>query len=363
MFKQLTEDTEFFSTMLGVAGVLLGLAFSALLFILAGGFKEFPFSRRMFLKFYAILGANLLASLAWIVLACFGALFLNTSSGWFQIAALGVNAFWLKTLLDYKSHRGYIQTLNSKKFCPSGYGNFRRYFRYIRNLGKTQFVVLGVELWVLLILPIVESWDAHAGEKFVHWLYVSAAVHFFYSLARIAAFIPQFFHITQTEYENADPLAATAGEEKSKSGIDYPKEHERFLTHLRNHGFAEVDPSASREFLDGSISINYLGGEKREAWLNIWIDCSLLGMQEILSESLVYGRSLLDAFCNCGCDLQEIVISYHFNTEGLPPNDTLFFRTDRGELEADRFRHGGYRALFGLKNKVVDPIWKGHLEE
>lgn len=362
MFQELTDYPDFFSTMLNVAGVLLGLAFSSLLFILSGGFKEFPSSRRMFLKLYVKLGTNLLTSLTLIVVLCFGGMFLNISSGSFGFVVLALTAFWLKSLLDYKSQRGYIQTLDSNKFCPSSYGGFRRYFRYIRNLGIINLVILVVECWILLIYPLTAANDVSEGLRYSHWIFVMASVHFVYSLARIIIFIPQFFYITKTEYENVDYVSDVNGTGKQQSDIDYTKEHELFRKHLLDHGFEEIEAKNAKGFKDGEIFVNYLSADKKEAWMNVHISCSLTSLPELLKESLGYGRDLLIAFKNCGCDLNEIVLSYHFSVDGLPSNDCLFFRVSRSECEELNLTNNTSEVMLNIKNSVIDPIWRGQLQ-
>ena len=62
----LTEPqyVEFYKTLLSVSGVLFGLAFGGMLFILQSGFTTFTFSRKMFLKVYLHFGRQILFALA-----------------------------------------------------------------------------------------------------------------------------------------------------------------------------------------------------------------------------------------------------------------------------------------------------------
>jgi len=69
MFKNLlnppsiVDYSDYFKTLLTLSGVLLGLAFTALIFVIQSGFASFKFSRRMFLEQYVVFGRNLLSTL------------------------------------------------------------------------------------------------------------------------------------------------------------------------------------------------------------------------------------------------------------------------------------------------------------
>ena len=65
------ELDEFYKTLLSVSGVMFGIAFAAMLFVLQSGFTTFKFSRRMFLELYLHFGRQLLYSLAYLTAAPF----------------------------------------------------------------------------------------------------------------------------------------------------------------------------------------------------------------------------------------------------------------------------------------------------
>ncbi len=133
---------EFYKTLLSVSGVLFGIAFAAMLFVLQSGFSSFKFSRRMFLELYLHFGRQLLYSLAYITASPFLVLFFPNSAvavSWLYGLYF---IFFLNATLDYAKEEGYIITIHSKKYVPSHYGRRRAYFRYIANRGvlKKHFV-------------------------------------------------------------------------------------------------------------------------------------------------------------------------------------------------------------------------------
>ena len=81
MFKNLlnppsvTDYSDYFKTLLTLSGVLLGLAFTALIFVIQNGFASFKFSRRMFLEQYVVFGRNLLSTLSYLTLIPLGELY------------------------------------------------------------------------------------------------------------------------------------------------------------------------------------------------------------------------------------------------------------------------------------------------
>jgi len=52
---EIQNYAEYFQTLLSITGVLFGLAFTALIFIIQNGFTSFKLSRRMFLEVYVFL--------------------------------------------------------------------------------------------------------------------------------------------------------------------------------------------------------------------------------------------------------------------------------------------------------------------
>ena len=361
LLPSLSDYKEFHETMLNVAGVMLGLAFSALLFILSGGFKDFPTMRRTFLRLYASLGGNLLASLGMITAVAFAALYFPQTPVLQTLAVYSGLLIWSKTLLDYNRQLGYIRTLFSTKFVPRRYGPFQAYFRYIRNLGIFRNSILLVQLGIFAVYPLAAN-RIETGSYGVtsQCVYLLVGLHFGYALLRIIGFVPQFFMLTETEHLQADGIDDLNGDKPgSKSGTDYRKECELLRKHLLDHGFSELGHQGA-EFLEGIIRLNLLpGDDRKDAWFNVHLDIPHQRPQIIRDACLSYAQRLFVEFCRSGCDVEEVVASFHFEIDGESQRDAIFLRTNRTELEKLLPPYEtDPGALLRVKSKLVQGIYK-----
>ena len=169
----LSNYDEYFKVLLSISGVLFGLAFTAILFVIQSGFSSFKYSRRMYLELYVHFGSGLLASLAYLTLMPVFVLFFREDWLIVNIAYTWFSYTYVRKTLDLQSHTGYIHTLNSTKYVPKHYGKIRAYFRYISNLGFIQtFFVFGLLIFVLgypLIISYVELGEISLSEKGVFY--------------------------------------------------------------------------------------------------------------------------------------------------------------------------------------------------
>lgn len=148
---------EFYKTLLSVSGVLFGIAFAAMLFVLQSGFSSFKFSRRMFLELYLHFGRQLLYSLAYLTAAPFLALFFSDSLAVISWLYALYFVYFLNATLDYAKEEGYILTIHSTKYVPRHYGRIRTYFRYIANRGALRNISFLLPVILFLVYPYAIS--------------------------------------------------------------------------------------------------------------------------------------------------------------------------------------------------------------
>ncbi|HGF7496847.1 TPA: hypothetical protein AB5A57_003477 [Vibrio cholerae] len=67
---------SFYETLISVAGVLLGIGFAAILFILQSGFSSFKYTRVMLIELYLYYGKQILLILIYLTLIPLMALYL-----------------------------------------------------------------------------------------------------------------------------------------------------------------------------------------------------------------------------------------------------------------------------------------------
>ena len=333
---------EFYKTLLTVSGVLFGLAFGGMLFILQSGFTTFTFSRKMFLKVYLHFGRQILFALAFLTTLPFFILYFP-SAGKTQVVSVIYFIFlslFLNATLDYAKEQGYIKTLFSQKFVPNSYGRIRTYFRYIKNRGFLVNLVFLYPVIFVLIYPYIISYTE--TESF--WLtkksmFYSCMLILGYCLLKITKFIPEFF----SEDEKAKNL----------------KEKQHLKLFLLDRGIQELDPIKEIEFLDGNLSANFLEfKDDSEAWFNISIEVNNETPDTIRKETYQYACRFLSLINESLIDINSFVLSFHIRiAKGNSRN--IFIRTSRNELKTI-FAPGinCIDQIPKLKNILVDELFR-----
>lgn len=354
----LNDYPDYFKTLLSISGVLLGLSFTALLFVIQSGFSSFKFSRRMFLEQYVAFGNNLLTTLSYLTLMPLGELYLGSKriflSGIYYAFAL----VFVKTFLDIYKQRGYIRTLFSTASVPAHYGKLRSYFRYIRNLGLYYAFIIVLWLAVLWIYPIAISYHERGTPVLTSkGLFYSTLILLTYAVLQIVFFIPQFFKLSNLELEHKVPLTNDPSEGEN-SNIDYVKEKAALRAYLLDHGIKELDNEVS--FLDGEIFLNFLGDNNtHEAWFNVNIEVNNNSVFEVRNEVLDYSYKLFKLLNNTLIDINSFVLSYHIRMGGERDTRNIFFRVTRPELkEIVAMTKNPRSAVLSTKNKLFDELFR-----
>ena len=192
---------------ISVAGILFGLTFAALTYVLQNGFKSFKFSRIMFLKLYLLFSRIILVSLSYLIIAPFYNLYYSELIDLNIIIYIVFSGLFIKTVLDYHAYRGYIETLFSHKLVPQHYGRGRAYFRKISNLGFFSIIILILQIFILVFYPVINSYINNKNALVNESTFViSTGFLLVYSIISIAFFIPGFFKLTIVEYESKNNI-------------------------------------------------------------------------------------------------------------------------------------------------------------
>lgn len=348
---------EFYKTLLSVSGVLFGIAFAAMLFVLQSGFSSFKFSRRMFLELYLHFGRQVLYSLAYITAAPFLVLFFPNSSvavSWLYGLYF---VFFLNATLDYAKEEGYILTIHSKKYVPRHYGRRRKYFRYIANRGILKNTLFLLPVIFLIMYPYVVSL-INTGVLYLTKaaVFYSCLLPLLYTLYKITKFIPEFFIYTGMEMSarSRDPSEKCSEEEKQQNLV----EKRALMKHLINHGLSELNPITPRKFIDGEISVFFLDQKDNdEAWFNINVEISNVTPNQVKSNVLSYAHALARKLHESRVSINTFVLSFHIKIRKQPPRN-MFFRMSRSELE-EVFLPGRDQPedMAGLKNVLFNELF------
>lgn len=354
----IADYSDYFKLLLSISGVLLGLAFTALIFVIQSGFASFKFSRRMFLEQYVVFGRNLLSTLSYLTLIPLGELYLGSYrrflSGIYYIFCL----IFIKTFLDIYKQRGYMHTLFSTSFVPSHYGKLRSYFRYIRNLGVLHVIFLLLYLLIFLAYPVgISFFENRSMILTTKGFFYSTLILLTFSIIQIANFIPQFFNLSNMEMESRIQSEDNAVSEQ-ESEVDYVKEKAALRTYLLDHGLVELDNDV--DFLDGTISVNFLDhSTNHEAWFNININVHNSNVFEVRNAVLNYAYRMFRLLRDSLVDINSFVLSFHISLGGERSTRNIFFRSTRLELnEILSNARNPHLAVMRVKNKLFDEMFR-----
>lgn len=352
------ELTDFFRTLLSVSGVLFGIAFAAMLFVLQSGFSTFKFSRRMFLELYLHFGRQLLYSLAYLTAAPFFVLYYSHNS--FAVTSLYVVylVIFCKATLDYAKEEGNILTLFSSKVVPRKFGKVRSYFRYIRNRGFHRNIIHFVPIVLLYGYPFWVSYLSNGDFLLTEiGVFYSCLIPLLYSLFKITRFIPQFFHYTGMELKSSASKSNgdLTEEEKNQNII----EKQSLYEHLISHGISELDPLSAKSFLDGDLSVQFLKHqESGTAFFNVQVQIHNATPDVIRNSVIVYAHDLAKQLYSTKNAINSFVLSFHIRIASQSSRN-MFFRFNRRELD-DLFAPGrdSPEDMEGLKNVVFDELFR-----
>lgn len=351
------DYNSFFAAVLSVSGVLFGLSFTALLFVIQTGFSSFQYSRRMFLELYVHFGSGLLVGLAYLTLISLLSQYAWDYRWLVNLTYLSMMWLYVRSMFKHQSHIGYIHTINSTKFIPRSYGKLRSFFRYITNLGIIPTSILLLVSAFIAGYPLLASYcDASGLFLTKSGLYFSALLVLAHSLLKVTRFIPEFFSISNQELDFNRPA-----NKEEESNIDYVAEKEAYKRYLEGHQYKEIGVLNKRPFLDGTVWIEVLSTEKPEIWTNIHIKVNDVTPDSVVNSVCDYAYELLTRFVQSRVDVNSIALSFHVSIEGDSKNSrNLFFRSNRSEFSSVMEDIDGKSEFPAkIKNCLFDELFRG----
>lgn len=344
--------------LVSVAGVLLGIAFAAMLFILQSGFSSFKYSRRMFVLLYLYFGKQILFSLAYLTAMPFLIIYLPESIKIISLFQLLFCYVFIRATLDYAKEEGYITTLHSNKFVPASYGKFRSYFRYIKNRGAIRNIITLTPPFFVVMYPYFLSFDngfslnLHETSMFYSCLLVLV-----YTLFRLTMFIPDFFSFTDVELKSANRLNAER-EPSEDEKLKNEKEIEHLSTYLINRGIYELNHFQSRTFMDGELSAALIPSNNGIAHFNFFIKVNNTTPDELKEKIAHYGYKFADLLVSSKCDITQFVMSFHVTIFGDKQRN-LFFRFDHNEFGSLKLKYNSDpMCIYHLQNICLNELFR-----
>lgn len=347
----LSNYSSYYKTLLSISGVLLGLTFAGLIYVIQDGFSSFKFSRSMFIEFYVKFGQNLLVSLGYLTIIPISALYLSAYpfllTGLFYLFVF----LFIQTLFGYYKQLGYIHTIFSEKYVPEKFGEIRSYFRYITNLGFFKNIFLISTIIIFVVYPIAISFHSTNSLQITSKsLFYSTILILFYSIYRIINFLPNLFKYTQIEIES--------GTKQPEEPENLLKEKKALKKFLESHELKELEPTETKDFLDGELRLQFLTENKNEeAWFNVYVSVNNSDVFKIHDSVCKYAFQLFTLLNKSQIDINTFVLSFHINID--KETHSMFFRTNRTEFTEIKTKNmNPIDSVLEIESRLFDDLFK-----
>ncbi len=345
-FKQLNDYDKYFESQLALSGTILGLIVATSTFILQSGFTSFQYSRSMFVKYYVHQSKFIFLSLTYNILFSIIILYLNVTPKLLFFIHIFFSLVFSKYFLDFYSHKGYIITLHSEKFNPHKEG-LLRYFRYIRNLGILQNIIIYGTIYIVFFYPL------HFNEPYNfnnHQVYMTTISCLVFSVLVIIKIIPQFFEFSEQEYKSK-----TKNELIDNIDVDISKENIILKELLIKNGRKELkEHLKTNQFEDIFVS---MPENNKEAFFVINIELTGKNIYEIISSIEKYSYDFFIELSNTHVDVNNFVLSYFIKIDGEQKSRNYFIRANRNEI--DKLKSFTEKEFINkINNKVIDELFR-----
>ena len=350
LFKENIDFGSYFLNQLTLSSTLLGLLIATGTFILQSGFASFKYSRSMFLKYYVRQSKILFLLLTYNILTCLVFLYFRTPEIVSFYLHIIFSLVFLRYVLDFYSHKGYIFTINSTKFNPRK-NRLRKYLRYIFNLGFFQVIFILIILTIIIYYPI--SFGSLGRFSPIQG-FTATLLAFIFCVISIIRLLPQFFNFSEQEY-----LQKENNELVREIETDISKELVILKETLIENGRNELVSHQQFDVLNGEIFVK-LTDKKEEAFfvIDIWTKSS--DVELIVRELEKYSYEFFKDLNGLHIDVNNFVLSYFVWIDSAKSSEMYFVRSKRTELiELFTKTSDPKEFINQLKNKVIAELFRG----
>lgn len=348
IFNAGIDINNYFVNQLTLSSTLLGLIIATSTFILQSGFSSFEFSRSMFLKYYVRLSKFLFLLLGYNIIICLVFLYFKNSDKISFVLHILFSLIFIKYILDFYSHKGYIITISSDKFNPKK-SKIGKYLRYIFNLGLIHVLFIFVLFAIIIYYPIsLGDFGIFSGNQGL----ASTLIAFIFCIISLIRILPQFFNFSEQEYKQKVS-------DKLTQEIDISQELIILKDTLIKNGRMELESKIDLDSINGAVEVR-LSNKKDEAFFVVNIDTKYSNVEKIVRGIESYSYEFFKELYDVHVDINSFVLSYFVSIEGVTTSKTYFIRSKRSELE-DLLKQTSEPDIFVkmVKNKVIDELFRG----
>ncbi|WP_430882457.1 hypothetical protein [Fusibacter sp. JL216-2] len=348
---------------LPISATLLGLIYVASIYWLQSGFQELEYSKSL-LEDILITNAKLLFDLL-IGNSIICLLIIMKMETLITLAYWCFMFVFVKDLMNNIADRGYLTTLNSRKFIPSKYGAVRSYFRKIRNAGLVGIIRMSYFLTPIIIYPVYLS----IRDNTFPYISESALTIFIFitcgfGLLQVKPLLTEAFDIKKTiskSMMNDNEMAALTLEEpkikwsKMKMDIESKILQERLLYLGIPNVYDETDHLekwTSRDLSIISTMNDARVNDDGTVHINFYLPYFLSDV-EIRNYLFHWARAIFTVFAKSKTDASYYSLSFFRKTEERDMDHLALFRGSRSEVMKNENSESNEAFIKALKGKSV----------
>lgn len=337
---------DLMSLMLPLAGVLLGLVFAAMIYWFEASISALEFTRELVTEIIAGYSRIILSLLTYIVLVSL--LHLQDFPFLVTITFLSFAIVFMKAVLDFMSHIGYVETLATPKVVPEHLSPRRQYFRKIRNAGLKEWARLGAALFTIVLLPAYWFLMGRQFRLSNEALYVSVMAASVLVLLELPSMVTQALTVQRTVVEKMRRLTVEKAErvEDLTSEEKWPDAKIELQSQIATRNLQQIGISSA---LDGTEGDKAEGDQRRPVLKHPAVvnEYGLLHLNLLLPQldckpgilrALIYEwtENIMKSFKDWHTDIVDLCLSYW-----LPTGEHLaLFRANKDEIESALSQEG-----------------------
>ncbi|HGF7531885.1 TPA: hypothetical protein AB5A59_003395 [Vibrio cholerae] len=312
---------SFYETLISVAGVLLGIGFAAILFILQSGFSSFKYTRVMLIELYLYYGKQILLILIYLTLIPLMALYLPNEYKLISVLHFIFCVFLLISTFKYIGMEDEINITFSESYNKENKFLFSFFIGFLRSLYRC-FIPL-----FIVIYPYILSYDI--GSKF-YFFYLSEVSIFYsvlmmllYAFFRMYYFVVNYFEYTKLEFKNSREIIAKDGNTETfsyKNNMDL----DILKRKLIKKWWRELDGVNKSEFNCGELTAELLNKGMSVAHFNFRIHVDNCEPRLIKEHVAIYSYNLSKELVSARSDINEYKLNFIINGFGGEPRNIYF---------------------------------------
>lgn len=355
MFNIPSTETllQVYEIIITVSGILFGLLYTALIFILQSSFDRLKVMRQTLLDIYLKYGTFVLTALSYTTLVPL--LIISNQEQLALYLFLIYSPLLIVFAIRYLLVTGYVNTIFTTKFIPPNANFLIKFITKIFN-NNPILIVKYLLIFIIIVYPFFIGWENITSLQYAtDYMFISIISILIFAILTVPYIINEAFaiqkHFLESEYTRSDIMEDSQKEwdevKLSKETNFLLKQIEAFdlysspTTKKDESDYFEyfVTPSPNTGKIHFNIILSNLKFDDKDQFIN---------------RIKVFSVQFLQKLAICKTDFNTFALSFHFSFSGVRKN--IFIITDKAEI-MEKIRLNEIDFFNSLKNKAIDEVF------